>query len=244
MNKRKLSADLALTKSHISIKQRDEQRHLTDTRMRLDDNSNTQRELNQEAFHTDMDLKSKQMQQNIEAHNARRVSQLQTFMKNKKVDLEKKQQVWEARFQKRSSEQARREHEDSLKFFQKMVNKGEDQEQTLYAKVRNAEYSRQKQEQNVRRIQQQLQEVKRRNAAQVKKELAAVTKQEQELEQQLYREKAELDKVHSQREESYIKLQKHRQLLREDKHNLEEHEREHLRLLRIGSRSDSNLEYP
>ena len=34
--------------------------------MRLDDNSNTQRELNQEAFHTDMDLKSKQMQQNIE----------------------------------------------------------------------------------------------------------------------------------------------------------------------------------
>ena len=39
-------------------------------------------------------------------------------MKNKKVDLEKKQQVWEARFQKRSSEQARREHEDSLKFFQ------------------------------------------------------------------------------------------------------------------------------
>ena len=76
-----------------------------------------------------------------------------------------------------------------------MVNKGEDQEQTLYAKVRNAEYSRQKQEQNVRRIQQQLQEVKRRNAAQVKKELAAVTKQEQELEQQLYREKAELDKV-------------------------------------------------
>ena len=76
-----------------------------------------------------------------------------------------------------------------------MVSKGEDTEQNLYAKVRNAEYARQKQEQNVRRLHQQLQEIKRRNAAVVKKELAAVNKQEQELEQQLYREKAELDKV-------------------------------------------------
>ena len=54
----------------------------------------------------------------LQAHNVRRVTQLQTFMKNKKEDLEKKQRVWEARFQKRSSEQARKEHEDSLKFFQ------------------------------------------------------------------------------------------------------------------------------
>ena len=37
--------------------------------------------------------------------------------------------------------------------------------------------------------------MKRRNAVIVKKELATVNKQEQELEQLLYREKAELDKV-------------------------------------------------
>ena len=54
----------------------------------------------------------------LQAHNIRRVTQLHSFMKNKKEDLTKKQQVWEARFQKRSSDQARREHEDSLKFFQ------------------------------------------------------------------------------------------------------------------------------
>ena len=47
----------------------------------------------------------------------------------------------------------------------------------------------------MRRLQQQLQEMKRRNAAIVKKELATVNKQEQELEQLLYREKDELDKV-------------------------------------------------
>ena len=40
--------------------------------------------------------------------------------------------------------------------------------------------------------------MKRRNAAIVKKELATVNKQEQELEQLLYREKAELDKVRQQ----------------------------------------------
>lgn len=244
MNKRKLSADLKVTRHHISIKQRDEQRHLEDTRMRLSDNGNVQRELNEDAFHTGQDLKSKRMQQNIEAHNIRRVTQLKSFMKNKKEDLDKKQQVWEARFQKRSAEQARREHEDFLKFFQKMVTKGEDQEQTLYAKVRNSEYARQQQEQNVRRVQLQLQELKRKNAANVTQELASVNLKEQELEQQLIREKAELDKVHAEREESYIRLQKHRQGLRDDKHNLEEHEREHLRLQRIATRSDSNLEYP
>ena len=54
----------------------------------------------------------------FQAHNIRRVTKLQSFMKNKKEDLDKKQQVWEARFQKRSAEQARREHEDFLKFFQ------------------------------------------------------------------------------------------------------------------------------
>lgn len=44
--------------------------------------------------------------------------------------------------------------------------------------------------------------------------------------------------VHSQREESYEKLQKHRQILKEDKHILMEHEREHNRLLKIGAKTD------
>ena len=43
-----------------------EQRHLTDTQMRLADNSNVQRQLNESAFHAEMDLKSKQMQQDLQ----------------------------------------------------------------------------------------------------------------------------------------------------------------------------------
>ncbi|WAQ97597.1 hypothetical protein MAR_030287 [Mya arenaria] len=229
MTKRKLAADLALTKAHIAIKQRDDQRHLKSTLIRLDDNSNVQRDLNEAAFHAEMDLRSKQMQQNIEVHTSRRALLMKKTMKQKKVTDEAKQKVWEERFRKRASEKARLEHEDSLKFFQKMVTKGEEQEQHLYGKVRNAEYSRQKQDQAVRRLQQQLAEVKRRNAAIVKQTLAERNQEEVELEQALIREKAELDKMHVEREETYYTLQSHRQGLKTDKLNLVGFEKQHSR---------------
>ena len=43
-----------------------ENRHLTDTQFRLSDNSNTQRQLNEAAFHAEMDLKAKQIEQKLE----------------------------------------------------------------------------------------------------------------------------------------------------------------------------------
>jgi len=76
-----------------------------------------------------------------------------------------------------------------------MVSKGEEQEQQLYSRVRAAEYDRQKQEQAVRRLQTQLAELKRRNAVVVKQTLVERNQEEEELEQALIREKAELDKV-------------------------------------------------
>ena len=238
-NKRKLSADLNLTKSHLDIKKRDENRHLTDTQFRLSDNSNTQRQLNEAAFHAEMDLKAKQIEQKLESHNVRRVQYMTTNLRNKKEKEEAQQLVWEGRFKRRNAEQERKKHEDSLKFFKKMVTKGEDHEKNLYNKVRNSEYARQKQEQNVRRLQQQLADVKRKNSIKIRQELSERQRLEKEIEQSLIREKAELDKAHAEREESYIKLQKHRQYLKEDKYQLEEHERERIRLLRVGNKTDS-----
>ena len=194
-NKRKLSADLNLTKSHLDIKKRDENRHLTDTQFRLSDNSNTQRQLNEAAFHAEMDLKAKQIEQKLESHNARRVQYMTTNLRNKKEKEEAQQLVWEGRFKRRNAEQERKKHEDSLKFFKKMVTKGEDQEKNLYNKVRNSEYARQKQEQNVRRLQQQLADVKRKNSIKIRQELSERQRLEKEIEQSLIREKAELDKV-------------------------------------------------
>ncbi|XP_033742721.1 trichohyalin-like isoform X2 [Pecten maximus] len=241
MSKRKLSADLSLTKSHLDIKKRDEQRHLTDTQFRLDDNSNIQRQLNEAAFHANLDMKARQIDQKLEAHNARRVNLLSSTMSDKKMKEDGKQAVWEARFKKRYNDHRRKEHDDQLKFFQKMVTKGDDLEQNLYNKVRNAEYTRQKQEQAVRRLQQTLADVKRKNSIKIRQELSERQREEKELQEKLIREKAELDKAHSQREESYIKLQQHRQLLKEDKHNLTEHERENSRIVKIAERSDTAL---
>lgn len=64
--KRKLSADLAVNKSHLDIKKRDEQRHLTDTQFRLVDNSSIQKQLNEAAEYAEMDLKAKQIDKNVE----------------------------------------------------------------------------------------------------------------------------------------------------------------------------------
>ena len=45
--------------------------------------------------------------------------------------------------------------------------------------------------------------------------------------------------MHAKREESYIQLQSHRHKMKEDKYLLQEHEREHSRLLKIGARSET-----
>ncbi|ESO98036.1 hypothetical protein LOTGIDRAFT_239135 [Lottia gigantea] len=236
---RKLSADLSRTKHHLDIKKRDEQRRLTDTKMRLANNTNTQRLLNEEAINVEMDKKVREMNQRVQEHNDRRINQLQSNLKEKKVKRENQQSILEARFKKRLNEQQRREHEDSLKFFQKMVNKDDDIEQDLYSKVRATEYDRQQQEQQVRRLELNLAEMKRKNAAKLKQEINERNTAELQLEQKILRDKAELEKLHTKREESYLRLQQHRQLSKEDKYLLREHEREHTRLMRIGAKTET-----
>ncbi|CAL1541051.1 unnamed protein product [Lymnaea stagnalis] len=239
MAKNQLDADLALTKSHLDIKKRDEQRHLTDTQIQLDHNTQSQRKLNNSAGFANLDLKSKQMDQKVEAHNVRRVRRLSQHLKEKKEKVSLQQEVWEQRFRERQLEAQRNRHEDHLLFFQRMVNKEEEQEQMLYKNVRNAEYLRQKQEHTVRRLQQGLAEIKRLNAIKIKEDVVDRQKSEEALKQKLLKEKSELDKVHAQREESYLRLQEHRLRLREDKHLLQEHATEHQRLLKVGTRSDT-----
>lgn len=46
-----------------------------------------------------------------------------------------------------------------------------------------------------------------------------------------------LPQLHSEREESYEKLQKHREMLKNDQHNLQKHDKEHARLQKIAARA-------
>ena len=78
--------------------------------------------------------------------------------------------------------------------FQKLVQKGEEQEFSLYNHVKNAEYSRQQQEQSVKKLQNKLYDVKRVNSVQIKEEMTTRTREERELEQRLQREQAQLAK--------------------------------------------------
>ncbi|XP_059168336.1 trichohyalin-like isoform X1 [Physella acuta] len=238
MNKGQLDADLALTKSHLDIKKRDEQRHLTDTQMQLGSTADAQRKLNFSAVSAGMDLTAKRIAQQVEVHNQRRTDRLAAELTRKKETELAKQRGCEQNFKERQLEEQRHKHQDALLFFQKMVTKGQDKELLLHTKVRTAELSRQQQEHKVQRLQQELADVKRLNASKLKGEIVERSLEEQELERSLLKEKAQLEKVNAVRTESYQKLLAHRARLLEDRHLLHEHLTAQQRLLRIGSRTD------
>uniref|UniRef100_A0A2C9LWJ1 Uncharacterized protein n=1 Tax=Biomphalaria glabrata TaxID=6526 RepID=A0A2C9LWJ1_BIOGL len=238
MSKNQLDMDLAVTKSHLEIKKRDEQRHLTDTQIQLNNNSNAQRKLNNSAVFAGLDLKAKNIEHKVDVHNKRRLFKLRNYVQEKTEKESAENVVLEQKFKERQLEAQRYKHEDALKFFSKMVNKGEEKEQSLFSTVRTAEYNRKQQEHSVHRLQNSLAELKRINANKIKEEMVERQRNEETAQHKLLKEKSELDKVHALREESYWKLLDHRVRLKEDKLLLQDYEKEHQRLLKIGQKSD------
>lgn len=236
--KRKMSVDLALTRAHLHLKKREESRHRLDTENRLRANQQEQRDLAEASRNAETEQQTRQIDQKIQETNDRRRKLASQKEKEKKEKTEQQEAVCTQRFTRRSHDLQRREHEDQLKHFQRMVSRAEEAEYGLFTRAKDAEYARQKREQAVRRLKTQLQDTRRNNAVQMKSQLTDMTRQEQELEQRLLREQAQLAKVHAAREESYNSLQQVRSQLREDKYLLEEHEREHARLLRVGTQTD------
>ena len=80
-------------------------------------------------------------------------------------------------------------------YLQKVVQMGEEQEYSLYNRVKNAEYARQKREAAVRKTQTKLLDKRREHAQKLKSEMLEMTREERDLEQQLERQRAELAKV-------------------------------------------------
>ncbi|KAI8797652.1 trichohyalin isoform X1 [Biomphalaria glabrata] len=238
MSKNQLDMDLAVTKSHLEIKKRDEQRHLTDTQIQLNNNSNAQRKLNNSAVFAGLDLKAKNIEHKVDVHNKRRLFKLRNYVQEKTEKESAENVVLEQKFKERQLEAQKYKHEDALKFFSKMVNKGEEKEQSLFSTVRTAEYNRKQQEHSVHRLQNSLAELKRINANKIKEEMVERQRNEETAQHKLLKEKSELDKVYALREESYWKLLDHRVRLKEDKLLLQDYEKEHQRLLKIGQKSD------
>lgn len=74
---------------------------------------------------------------------------------------------------------------------------GENLEHQLHTQVKRAEYERQKNEQEFRKRQNELNAIKKANAQRLTQEIAEANRKEKELEEKMIRIKAELDKVSS-----------------------------------------------
>ncbi|XP_067949638.1 calponin homology domain-containing protein DDB_G0272472-like [Watersipora subatra] len=237
--KRRLSADLTLQRAHLGLKNREEIRQLQDTRNELSQTAYQQRKLNEGAVQAELDLKTKLIDKKLKVHEARKTQLMHHALTSRKEKSELQEKAFAEKFQRRFADMAKREHEDHLKHFQRMVVKGEEEETRLYNKVREAEYARQKQEQQVKRLQLKQQQIKNKNSQEMKKRLTTIVSMEKEQEQKILREQGVLDKLHAEREESYEKLQKHREMLKRDQHNLEKHDKEHARLQKIAAKSNT-----
>lgn len=78
---------------------------------------------------------------------------------------------------------------------QKAVTKQEEIEYNLSNRVRDAELSRKQREQSCKRLMNKLLEMRRTNAAKLKKEMVEMSQQEKALEQRVLREQSYLFKV-------------------------------------------------
>ncbi|PIK37796.1 putative RNA-binding protein 25 [Apostichopus japonicus] len=126
----------------------------------------------------------------------------------------------------------------------KAVTKQEEIEYNLSNRVRDAELSRKQREQSCKRLMNKLLEMRRTNAAKLKKEMVEMSQQEKALEQRVLREQSYLFKSHVSREEGYLSLQQHRMKMQEDRSLLNEVSREHQRLMRIGEKTDMITSFP
>ncbi|XP_069098611.1 probable DNA double-strand break repair Rad50 ATPase [Pleurodeles waltl] len=125
---------------------------------------------------------------------------------------------------------------ESIKHLQKSVTNATDAEKLLFKSMRTAESSWEKQEKVVARLRESLSTLRKENSAQVQKSLSEANRKEQELMWRLLQEQAELRKWHSQKEDSYGKLLRHRTLMKEEQYLLQQAEQEHTRIAKVKER--------
>ncbi|XP_048590371.1 trichohyalin isoform X2 [Nematostella vectensis] len=236
--KRRLSRDLINTKDSLSLKGREEGRKMTDVTRRLQHNSTSQRQAKLAAEYLELDRQGKEIEERGQFAEARRNHMLDQVTTQRKHQNTQAMTEWKKRFLDKENEASRRAHEDNVRHLQKIVSKLEESEHALYNRVRAAEMQRRKQEQIVTRLSTDFDMLRRDNARKIKETAVQCHKKEVEIEQKLLREKAELNKLLSQREEAIQVLNFQRGKLSSDKYMLSEEEREHNRIARIGQRTD------
>lgn len=237
LNRRRLSHEAVVEKSSWGLKQREATRRIVDTRNNLENIYQRQKKINETFQTAEMDRKQQEIIKNIEDVTNRKKTIQSIVQQEKKEQNEKIETELSIKAQSRFIEQEVRQQEDNLKHIQKIAQKDDEQQHELYRSVKDTEFLRRKQEKDLRKLRDHYKIKQKENSAMIKEILAKVFEEEQEMQQKISREKAKLDKYHSEREESYSRLLSHREKTKEDKFLLENYSKEHSRLTRILNKS-------
>jgi hypothetical protein len=163
-----------------------------------------------------------------------RRSQLQQQSLNEKKERNAEHDAaFKAKASQRLTELQLRDHEDHLKHFQKVVQKDDELEKDLYKTVKEAEFQKRKKDTELKKLQEEYIELRKSNSIKIKEMMAQALAAEKEYEQKILKEKSLLKKHNAEKEDNYMKLVSHRERAKEDKFLLENHEKEHSRILRV-----------
>ncbi len=217
--RRRLSAEVEQEKSSWSLKQREANRRIVDTRNNLEKIYERQRNLNEAAQIADTDKKAAQIEKKIEDITNRKNVLQARALSEKMERSEAHEELFKSKAAHKFSLLEAKSHEDHLKHFQKVVQKEEEAEKELYKSVKEAEflrlgffcfvlliladldsswlflYWRRKKDNELRKMHDTLNELKKQNAIAIKEAIAKAYKEEQEYQQKIQKEKARLDKV-------------------------------------------------
>ncbi|XP_028405030.1 spindle pole body component 110-like [Dendronephthya gigantea] len=232
-SKRRLSQDRDETNDKLSLKIREEGRKMTDISRSLQNNSTAQKNSRIYADYLDRQEQGKNIELKQKMAEGKRTTILEQFSRERKDKNRTRMTRTQDRCVDTETDTRKLSYSDAIRHLQKSVSKQEEMEHALYNQVRSSETNYKKQEQQCQRLQENLTTLKRENAKRLKELELECKSRETSLKQNLAREQATLQKARANREEGIQSLVKLRDLLREDKHRLNEDEREHHRLARL-----------
>ncbi|PAA54295.1 hypothetical protein BOX15_Mlig014375g1 [Macrostomum lignano] len=236
MRQRRLSAELANRNERLDAKKRQDDRALIDTRTALNMETRRQRQLDKELQLADTDRRRVRVEQRVDEARDRRRQQTEEQMSERRERADESEATYAERAQQRAAAAQRADHDEALRHFQRVVSKLEDEEASLYQRVRSTEASRQDEEQQVRRLAAQLRRARGRGASESLQRLAASNREARQLEEELLRHQSRLDSLTAEREEAYLRLEGKRLELARDRDTMEREKLERDRMLSIGEK--------
>jgi len=231
--KRKLSVELQGRSQELSQHKREEARRMMDTKASLSVNAANQKRVRNQGEETLMERQAKFIDEKIQTVNIRKQKIVDQLAANRKQKNDLSTDTFRQRNFIAYHDQKNETLKDAVSHHQKNVSFNEAYEQSLYNTVRQAESMRKSKAIALQQQNDALLELKRKNQLLIKETMLKCAEEERVLQQKLIREHAQLEKLHSQREQSIQQLVNHRVTCSQDRYMLEEESKNQQRIQRI-----------